>query len=82
MLTDEEDPTFWAEVRANGWVYLNHTQERTQEKLGEWFIPIVDIVSQSLASGFVGTEHSTFSLVSSRRVNDWNNGPTVLVPWR
>ena len=33
------------------------------EKLGEWYLPIVDIVSQSLDLGFVGTLHSTFSLL-------------------
>ena len=70
---------FWAEVRANGWVYFNHTEERTQEKFGEWFVPMIDTVSHSLAAGFVGTGGSTFSLVSARRVEDWNHGPTILV---
>jgi hypothetical protein len=40
----------------------------------------VDVVSQSLAMGFVGTVHSTFSLVSARRVDEWNDGCTVYVP--
>ena len=43
-------------------------------------MPILDIVSQSLAIGFVGTQHSTLSLVSARRVEDWNDGPTILIP--
>ncbi|KAF8814371.1 hypothetical protein BYT27DRAFT_7179523 [Phlegmacium glaucopus] len=82
LTSDEEDLAFWSDVRAYGWVYLNHTEERTQEVLGEWFAPIVDIVSQSLAIGFIGTKQSTFSLVSARRVEDWNDGPTTLVPRR
>jgi len=79
-ITDEEDPAFWMDIRGYGWVYFNHTEERTQEKLGEWFSPVVDIVSQSMALGFVGTKHSTFSLVSARRVEDWNDGATILLP--
>ena len=79
FFTDERDPAFWSEVRAYGWVYFNHTEEQTLEKLGEWYLPIVDIVSQSLAIGFVGTVHSTFSLLSALRVDEWNNGSTIYV---
>lgn len=80
IFTDENDPSFWSDVRAYGWVYFNHTEEKTLENLGEWFAPIVDIVSHSLAIGFVGTEHSTFSLLSERRVEDWNDGFRISVP--
>ncbi|KAF8816316.1 hypothetical protein BYT27DRAFT_7248408 [Phlegmacium glaucopus] len=80
ITSDEEDLAFWSDVRAYDWVYLNRTEERTQERLGEWFIPIVDIVPQSLAIGFVGTQQSTFSLVIAWRVEDWNDGPTIHVP--
>jgi hypothetical protein len=66
-------------VRENGWVHFDHEEEGTLEKYGEWYPPVVDIVAQSLATGFVGTIDSTFSLVSARRVEDWNNGPTVLL---
>ena len=78
--TDEEDPAFWSEVRAYGWAYFNHTEEQTLEKLGEWYLPILDVVSQSLAIGFVGTAQSTFSLLSARRVDEWNNGSTIYTP--
>jgi hypothetical protein len=78
-LTDESDPAFWSEVRAYGWVYFNHTEEKTLERLGEWYLPIVDVVSQSLAMGFVGTSASTFSLLSARRVEEWNGGSTTYV---
>jgi len=76
---DERDPRFWEEVREIGWVHFNHVEEGTLEKYGEWYLPIVDIVAQSMAIGFVGTASSTFSLVSARRVEDWNGGPTILV---
>ena len=64
-------PIFWAKVSTNGWVDLNHTEEWTHETLGEWFLPIVYIILHSLARGFVGTDHSTFSLVSAWRVEDY-----------
>jgi hypothetical protein len=79
FFTDERDPAFWSEVRAYGWAYFNHTEEQTLEKLGEWYLPIVDIVSHSLAIGFVGTVQSTFSLLSARRVDEWNNGSITYV---
>ncbi|KAF8160717.1 hypothetical protein B0H34DRAFT_349230 [Crassisporium funariophilum] len=79
LFSDETDPAFWEQARSLGWAHFDHTKERTKDILGEWFVPIVDIVAQSMAAGFVGTEDSTFSLVSSRRVEDWNNGPVIIV---
>ena len=58
---------------------FDHEKELTLEKYGEWMAPILDEVAQSLAVGFIGTEDSTFSLVSMRRVQDWNQGPPVLI---
>ena len=68
--------------RRFGWRHMDHFKELTLEKYGEWIPPILDQVAQSLAAGFVGTEDSTFSLVSARRVQDWNNGPGVLIKRR
>ncbi|KAF8973027.1 hypothetical protein BDZ97DRAFT_1649427 [Flammula alnicola] len=79
VIADEKDPDFWDEVREIGWVHFDHMAEGTEERYGEWYPPIVDIVAQSMASGFIGTEDSTFSLVSSRRVEDWNKGPAILI---
>ena len=59
-----------------GWSFVNHTMERTLEQYGEWYPPLVDVVIQSFAVGFVGTEDSTFSLIGERRVKDWNGGVT------
>ncbi len=41
----------------------------------------MDTAIQSLAIGFVGTEFSTFSLLSQHRVEDWNGGVTRSVMW-
>jgi len=79
LMSDEKDPKFWEEVKEIGWVRFDHEQEGTLEKYGEWYLPLIDIVAQSMATGFVGTKSSTFSLVSARRVEDWNNGPTLLL---
>ncbi|PPQ63687.1 hypothetical protein CVT24_004572 [Panaeolus cyanescens] len=77
IMSDETDPEFWKQVRELGWKYFDHEAWETVPKYGEWYAPIIDIAAQSLASGFVGTEDSTFSLVSARRVEDWNNGPVA-----
>jgi len=71
---DENSPDFWDDVKSQGWLHINHTQEQTLERFGEWYPPLIDVVIQSMAVGFVGTEDSTFSLVSQRRVEDWNGG--------
>lgn len=63
-------------------MHINHTEERTEEVYSAWYPALVDNVVQSLGVGFVGTDQSTFSLVSKRRVEDWNNGATrwVVMP--
>ena len=82
VMSDERDPKFWEEVRSLGWRHMDHYKELTLEKYGEWVPPILDQAAQSLAAGFVGTDDSTFSLVSARRVQDWNNGPGILIKRR
>ncbi|KAF8973015.1 hypothetical protein BDZ97DRAFT_1752066 [Flammula alnicola] len=74
VTSDETSPSFWADVRKQGWSYVNHTEEKTLERYGEWYPPLIDMVMQSYALGFVGTEDSTFSLVARRRIEDWNGG--------
>ena len=61
-------------MKAQGWVFVNHTAEATVEKYGEWYAPLLDTIIQSHAMGFVGTKSSTFSLVGERRVQDWHGG--------
>lgn len=78
---DDTDPAFWARVRREGWAHIDHAAERTRARHGEWHVILVDVVAQSLAAGFVGTDRSTVSVVSARRVRDWNGGATRMVRW-
>ncbi|GLB37406.1 putative GDP-fucose protein O-fucosyltransferase [Lyophyllum shimeji] len=81
MTSDETNPKFWSEVKEQGWKYIDHVAERTLDRHGEWYLPIIDIVAQSLGIGFVGSMDSTVSIVSARRVEDWNDGITRVVGW-
>ncbi len=42
---------------------------------------ILDAAIQSLGLGFVGTDRSTFSILSRRRVLDWHDGAARMVLW-
>ncbi|KAF9472441.1 hypothetical protein BDN70DRAFT_818661, partial [Pholiota conissans] len=79
LLSDEISPSFWDDVRKRGWFHANHVEVQTLEIYGEWHPPLIDTIIQSLAIGFVGTEGSTYSLVSQRRVEDWNGGVVRIV---
>ncbi|KAG6869099.1 hypothetical protein C0993_001664 [Termitomyces sp. T159_Od127] len=81
ITSDEKDPAFWREVQEEGWRYIDHSTERTLERYGEWYAPIIDIVAQSMGIGFVGSIDSTVSIVSAHRVEDWNQGVTRVVNW-
>ncbi|KAG6879658.1 hypothetical protein C0992_000100 [Termitomyces sp. T32_za158] len=81
ITSDEKDPAFWREVREEGWRYIDHSAERTLDRHGEWYAPIIDIVAQSMGIGFVGSRDSTVSIVSAHRVEDWNQGITRMVNW-
>jgi hypothetical protein len=61
-------------VRTLGWIRIDHVGHQTVERYGTWYPIVVDIVVQSYAMGLVGTEDSTFSMVSQLRVQDWNGG--------
>ena len=41
----------------------------------------MDPILHSLAIGFVGTETSTYSLLSKHRVQEWNGGVIRTVKW-
>ena len=36
MTSDEKDPNWWEEVRAQGWHFPDHKVEATKEKHGDW----------------------------------------------
>jgi hypothetical protein len=42
---------------------------------------VFDATMLSLASAFVGTDRSTYSLLAKKRVQTWRNGPTRFVKW-
>lgn len=81
VTSDEEDEAWWREVAAYGWIRMDHTRFKTDERYGRWHALIIDSIIQSNGLGFVGTDRSTFSMLSRRRVLEWNNGAVRMVLW-
>ncbi|KAF8591919.1 hypothetical protein K439DRAFT_1626429 [Ramaria rubella] len=79
VTSDETDPAWWRGVDELGWRRADHVRERTEERFGKWYPPLIDAVVQSMAVGFVGTDQSTMSLVALRRVEEWQQGVAELV---
>ncbi|KAF8590438.1 hypothetical protein K439DRAFT_1403466 [Ramaria rubella] len=80
VTSDEKNQTWWDSVRELGWKSLEHNT--TIEMYGTWQVyPIIlDSSALSFAKGFVGTRGSTMSLLASKRVQLWANGPVRDVP--
>ncbi|KAF8993999.1 hypothetical protein BDQ17DRAFT_1311884 [Cyathus striatus] len=74
ITSDEKDPEFWAQAKSLGWRQFDHDVRETESKLGGWYPTVIDVATQSMAVGFVGTKESVFSMVSRRRVEEWNHG--------
>ena len=81
VASDETDPAWWASVRARGWRTPDHAAARTAERLGRWYPVLLDAAMLSRAAGFVGTEGSTYSAVSGRRVASWQDGAVRMMHW-
>ncbi|KAI0315253.1 hypothetical protein OF83DRAFT_366370 [Amylostereum chailletii] len=81
MLSDEKDPAWWDTVRGMGWYSPDHDAEQTVDKYGKWYTLLIDAVIQSSGVGFLGTDHSTMSVLAGRRVEDWQNGVSHMVKW-
>ncbi|KAF8196887.1 hypothetical protein K438DRAFT_1673147 [Mycena galopus ATCC 62051] len=81
ITSDEPDPSWWEEVRKLGWRWLDHSEARTEQLYGPWHPIFIDAIIHSSAVGFVGTQVSTVSLLSARRVRSWNHGVTKMVVW-
>ena len=79
--SDEKDPAWWDQIKALGWRTIDHDAMRTAEVYGRWYPVILDATIQSSAVGFVGTDRSTFSIVSRRRVESWHDGVTRVIKW-
>ncbi|KAJ7138652.1 hypothetical protein C8R46DRAFT_1361718 [Mycena filopes] len=78
VTSDEVDSRWWDSVRALGWLRPDHS--RTIELHGPWYPVFIDAVMQGDASGFVGTDTSTVSILARRRVAA-RGGPTEMVKW-
>ncbi|GJN90509.1 hypothetical protein Rhopal_003520-T1 [Rhodotorula paludigena] len=77
--TDEEPGSeLWGELDKLGWKVINHVEFRTQELLGEWYPSMLDGEILSRGQGFVGTQWSTFSMLSGNRVEYWQGGVQVV----
>ncbi|KAH8099351.1 hypothetical protein BXZ70DRAFT_894911 [Cristinia sonorae] len=81
MTSDEKDEAWWAEVKAMGWIRVDHDALDTVQQHGRWYPVILDAAIQSNGLGFVGTDRSTFSILSMRRVKDWHDGAVRMVKW-
>ncbi|KAK7064019.1 hypothetical protein R3P38DRAFT_2821864 [Favolaschia claudopus] len=79
MTSDETNHTWWRDVEDLGWRIVDHS--RTTELHGLWYSILIDAFIQSRASAFVGTARSTVSTLASRRVQSWQDGPTIEVKW-
>ncbi|KAM5533961.1 hypothetical protein V8D89_012386 [Ganoderma adspersum] len=81
ITSDEKDPAWWEQVKALGWKTVDHDALRTTEVFGRWYPVILDAAIQSTAVGFVGTDRSTYSILSRRRVESWHDGATRTIMW-
>ncbi len=81
ITSDEKDPAWWDQIKALGWKTVDHDAFRTAEVFGRWYPVILDAAIQSTAVGFVGTDRSTYSILSRRRVESWHDGATRTLMW-
>ncbi|PCH33956.1 hypothetical protein WOLCODRAFT_61728 [Wolfiporia cocos MD-104 SS10] len=81
VTSDEADPAWWDEIAAHGWVKIDHDAWQTAQTYGRWYPVILDAAIQSTAIGFVGTDRSTYSTLSRRRVESWHDGATRIARW-
>ncbi|TFK30925.1 hypothetical protein FA15DRAFT_662992 [Coprinopsis marcescibilis] len=79
MTSDEKDPGWWEDVRARGWLQVDHSN--TVKQHGPWYPVLIDAGIQSSGMGFVGTDRSTMSILARRRVQSWKDGATRTVKW-
>lgn len=72
ITSDEKDPAWWAEVVRLGYRYVDHKKEETIKLYGKWYPTLIDGAIHTLAVGLVGTDRSTYSEVSRKRMKSWN----------
>jgi hypothetical protein len=79
LTSDETNITWWEEVAAYGWYRIDHSA--TAPTYGAWYPVLIDTAIQSEGKGFVGTDRSTVSLITARRVKEWHDGVVRSVKW-
>ena len=60
---------------------IHHAADDRTNLLRFRYPVILDAAIQSAGMGFVGTDRSTFSVLSRRRVLDWQDGAARMVMW-
>ena len=80
-MSDERDSAWWDEVKELGWRTPDHVTARTVERYGRWHPVLIDAAILSGAAGFVGTEGSTYSSLSRRRVEEGQDGAVRMYKW-
>lgn len=82
VLSDEKDPAWWAEIRAQGWSTPVYDDKKAIEEYGKtWYAVLHDAVILSSGLGMLGTPDSTYSLLAGRRVIDWHGGVYREIKW-
>ncbi|KAJ7142920.1 hypothetical protein C8R44DRAFT_726217 [Mycena epipterygia] len=76
ITSDEESSVWWNSMYELGWFSPDHSN--TVEHHGPWYPIFLDAAIQAGAAGFVGTDTSTVSIISRRRVVA-NGGVTAMV---
>ncbi|KAF8525036.1 hypothetical protein BU17DRAFT_83942 [Hysterangium stoloniferum] len=76
IISDGGDAAWWNIVQDYGWHRIDWTSDTTTELSSQWYPIVLDSIALSLAKGFVGTKHSTLSLLATKRVQDWEHGFT------
>ncbi|SCZ89830.1 BZ3500_MvSof-1268-A1-R1_Chr1-3g01604 [Microbotryum saponariae] len=74
--TDATDDPFLNKLADLGWLRINHQEFATDVRFGGWYPSMLDSLLLSRAVGFVGTKSSTYSYLTARRVETWNDGVT------
>lgn len=72
VASDDRAEVFRQQVADLGWVLLSDTTSLLKDP---WLPQVVDSYLLSLSRGFVGSKHSSFSILAANRVQSWNNGP-------
>ncbi|KAJ7170932.1 hypothetical protein C8R43DRAFT_71801 [Mycena crocata] len=82
VVSDDPEPILqYARENGKDRKMVDHATKRTTETYGGWYPAVLDAIFLSMASGIVGTQTSTYSLVSELRVQTWNDGPRRKVLW-